>query len=123
MNAVLINSYNYTSKQYGEILYRKRQPIDLAYISSYLDRVRVDNEIIDQAGLEMRNDEVMNMLVRGNVHPDIVIVTTSSIDRWECPRINIDDSVVWEFFREIKDDLLQVTADIKIKDIGKLLPE
>ncbi|MCK4462826.1 MAG: radical SAM protein [Candidatus Omnitrophica bacterium] len=66
----------------------------------------MDNEIIDQAGLEMRNDEVMNMLVRGNVHPDIVIVTTSSIDRWECPRINIDDTL--QLLNRIKEKLPNV---------------
>ena len=36
---------------------------------------------------------------------------------------NIDKNAVWDFFQEIKDDLLKVTADIKINYIGKLLPE
>jgi anaerobic magnesium-protoporphyrin IX monomethyl ester cyclase len=90
MKALLINSYNYSDTKRGEVGYRKRQPLDLAYISSYLESLAIDNEIIDAAALQMRNDELLQ-IVRERA-PHVIIVTTSSIDRWECPRVNIDDA-------------------------------
>lgn len=38
-------------------------------------------------------------------------------------RTKIDKNAIWEFFQEVKEDLLQVTTEIKINDVGKLLPE
>jgi hypothetical protein len=38
-------------------------------------------------------------------------------------RTSIDENAVFEFFQEVKNALSRVTADITIKDIGKLLPE
>jgi anaerobic magnesium-protoporphyrin IX monomethyl ester cyclase len=91
MEALLINSYNYSSAKRGEVGYRKRQPLDLAYISAYLESLTIDSEIIDAAALQMKNDELLQ-IVRERAH-HIIVVTTSSIDRWECPRVNIDDTL------------------------------
>jgi anaerobic magnesium-protoporphyrin IX monomethyl ester cyclase len=100
MKALLISAYNYSVKEVEDVGYRKRQPLDLLYVSSYLDLNLVDNEVVDAAALHLENDQVMKEI---KLHkPDLIIMSTTTADRWECPHVDLSDT--FNLIREIKND-------------------
>lgn len=64
---------------------RMTMPLCLAYCASILEKNKFSVKIIDANFLRIENKEVVNKLD----NPKTVVITTSPIDRWECPYINI----------------------------------
>lgn len=86
MRIALVNP-NYPTffhnKRNNVLMYnRPLQPICLATIASML-RDRNDVEIIDANVEKLSSDELREQLASGK--PDVVCVTSSPIDRWQCP--------------------------------------
>lgn len=93
---------------------RKRQPLSMATISSILKKDGHKVELLD-ANIEKRGlSETINKIKR--FCPDMLIVTTSSIDRWECPNSHINS--VFEIIKG---------TDVKYKTIlgahGTVMPQ
>ena len=92
---------------------RKRQPLSLAYIASLL---RDKHEIIflDANVLDYDADETVKKIKEAG--PDILILTSSPVDRWECPNSHIDS-----VFKII--DRAQVENTILIGSHGSATPD
>jgi radical SAM superfamily enzyme YgiQ (UPF0313 family) len=88
MKVLLINPNFRGSKKTYDVNIRLRQPLDLAYISAILEKKRIYNEILDANALDLSEKEILDKIDKFN--PSHLIITTTPIDRWECPQIDID---------------------------------
>ena len=66
---------------------RNRQPLDLAYAAAVLLENDFSTDIIDANILRMEFDEIIERVRKES--PALVVVTTSPMDRWECPYLDI----------------------------------
>ena len=66
---------------------RNRQPLDLAYAAAVLLENGFSADIIDANILRMEFDEIIKDVEKEN--PTFVVITTSPMDRWECPYLDI----------------------------------
>ncbi len=97
MKVLLINPNFRGSKNVYDVNIRLRQPLDLAYISSILEEKEIDNEILDANALNLSESDILKRI---NVFfPSYIIITTSPLDRWECPQTDI--SMVFSLIRKI----------------------
>lgn len=80
MKIFILNPLLFTGKL--SKIARKRQPLELAYIASLLRR---DNEIklVDANALELNLNQTIQEI--RNFNPDILILTSTPVDRWEVP--------------------------------------
>ncbi|MFH1423786.1 MAG: radical SAM protein [Candidatus Nealsonbacteria bacterium] len=92
---------------------RKRQPLSLAYIASLL---RDEHEIVflDANALDYNTEETVKKIKE--VRPDILILTSSPVDRWECPNSHIDS--VFEII-----DNAQIGNTVLIGSHGSATPD
>ncbi|MDP2946749.1 MAG: radical SAM protein [Nanoarchaeota archaeon] len=67
---------------------RPRQPLDLAYIASLLLKNNYEVKFLDANVLKYDADKTVSEIKTYN--PDILILTSSPVDRWECPNSYID---------------------------------
>lgn len=80
MKIFILNPCLFTGKL--NRLARKRQPLDLAYIASLL-RVKHEIKLVDANALNLTLEETIKEIKDFN--PDIFILTSTPIDRWEVP--------------------------------------
>ena len=97
---------------------RKRQPLDLAIIASLL---RSEHEIkfLDANALELNLEETIKEIQ--NFNPEILILTSTPLDRWEVPSHS--------HIKLLIENIIQTINSIKIPYIiltgahGTLIPE
>lgn len=77
---------------------RKRQPLSLAYIASLLLNDKHQVKLLDASILGYKTKTTLQEIEKFS--PDILILTSSSIDRWECPNLCIDS--VFEIINKTK---------------------
>ncbi len=87
MKVLLINPNFRGSKFPYDVNIRLRQPLDLAYLSAILEKKEIDNEILDANVLNLSQGEVLDKI--NEFSPSHIVLTTSPLDRWECPQIDI----------------------------------
>ena len=84
MKAVLINSN--LDSGFSPVIKRVWPPLDLANCASILKKNGFDTKIIDTALFNLNFEEVVAELDNS----DIVVVNTASLDRWQCPFLEIN---------------------------------
>ena len=87
MKVLLVNPFHVelvTSK--GRIYNRTWTPLDLAYTAAVLEREGVDVAILDANAEQFGPAEVASR-ARGY---DKVFITSTSLDRWQCPQLDIN---------------------------------
>lgn len=67
---------------------RPRQPLDLAYIAALLLKDNHDVRFLDANVLGYKTDKSIEEIKKYN--PDVLILTSAPVDRWECPNSYID---------------------------------
>jgi len=67
---------------------RVRTPLGIAYTASYLRDNGFSVEIIDANALDYSNAKVSKLILKNK--PKFVVITTSPLDRWECPYLDIE---------------------------------
>src|SRR3989344_2495084 len=87
MKVLLINPNFRGSKVIYDVNVRLRQPLDLAYLSSILDMKEIENEILDANILDLSENEILERI--NQFSPSHIILTTSPLDRWECPQVDL----------------------------------
>lgn len=92
---------------------RKRQPLSLAYIASLL-RDKYELVFLDANILDYDAEETVKKIKEAG--PDILILTSSPVDRWECP-----NSHIGSVFKII--DSAQVENTILIGSHGSVTPD
>jgi len=88
MKVLLINPNFRGSKRSYDVNVRLRQPLDLAYLSAILEKKGIDNGILDANVLALSQNEILEKI--NEFSPSHIILTTSPLDRWECPQIDIE---------------------------------
>lgn len=97
MKALLVNPNFRGSKHAYDVNVRLRQPLDLAYISAVLEKKGIDNDILDANILNLSEKETLEKI--NEFSPSHIILTTSPLDRWECPQVDI--SMVFSLIKKI----------------------
>ena len=69
---------------------RYRQPLDIAYCASMLEREGFDVRILDANILRMSNSGVINEVKK--YQPDVIFITTEIMDSWQCPFPTYDET-------------------------------
>lgn len=83
---------------------RPRQPLDLAYTASVLLENDFSVDLLDANILKMSYDDVISRMRA----PGTVLITTSPMDRWECPYLDIDAPA--RLAREVKKQFPETTV-------------
>ncbi|MBU2564055.1 B12-binding domain-containing radical SAM protein [Patescibacteria group bacterium] len=116
MKIFILNPFLFTGKL--SRLSRKRQPLSLAYIASLL---RNDHEIklLDANALNLNLEDTINEIKKFN--PEILILTSTPIDRWEVPS--------HAYIKFLINSLIKIINSLKISYIiltgshGSVMPE
>ena len=86
MKALLVNPYQESLVQKkGRIYTRRWAPLDLATTAAALERAGVTADVVDANALGLSPEEVAAR-ARGY---DKVFLTSTSLDRWQCPHLDI----------------------------------
>lgn len=101
MKVLLINPNFRGARGAYDVSVRLRQPLDLAYLAAILEKKGIDNEILDANVLALSQNEIMEKI--DELSPSHVILTTSPLDRWECPQVDI--SMVFSLIKKINPSL------------------
>lgn len=80
MKIFILNPFLFAGKL--SKLSRKRQPLDLAYIASLL-RQNHEIKLLDANALNLSSEDTISEIKKFN--PEILILTSTPIDRWEVP--------------------------------------
>lgn len=75
--------------------HRQRQPLDLAYISSFLKKI-TGVQLVDAAILRWGTQKTIDFI--NEVKPQILIMTSTSLDRWQNP--DLDISYIFKIFNQ-----------------------
>jgi len=92
---------------------RKRQPLSLAYIASLL-REKYIIKFLDANVLDMSIEHTIEVVKRNR--PDVLILTSTPVDRYECPNSYIDS--VFEII-----NLTEIENTVLIGSHGTVTPE
>lgn len=92
---------------------RKRQPLSLAYIASLL-KEKHEIKFFDANALDSGLDLVLTEIK--NFSPQVLILTSASVDRWECPHPKIDS--VFEIINQA-----EIDNTVLIGPHGSLTPD
>ena len=92
---------------------RPRPPLDLAYLQALLKK-EYSSELVDARAKKMLAPEVIADILEKK--PKIVIVTTTPLDRWECPNLFIDS--IFDIVNEVS----KVTQTIICGSHGTVTP-
>lgn len=101
MRICILNPFLYTGKL--EKMARKRQPLSLAYIASLLRKEHEVN-LIDANALDYTKEETLWAVE--NFRPDILILTSTPIDRWEVPS--------HEHITQLTENLIEITSRVRV---------
>ncbi len=101
MKIFILNPFLFTGKL--EKIARKRQPLDLAYIASLL-RKEYEVNLVDANALNYTQEETLWQIE--NFKPDILILTSTPIDRWEVPS--------HEHIKHLIKNLIEITNKAKV---------
>ena len=77
-----------SSRQKSIMPTRPRQPLDLAYIAALLLKNNYEIKFLDANVLNYNVDKSVGEIRKYG--PDILVLTSSPVDRWECPNSHID---------------------------------
>ncbi len=100
MKVYLINpSFDYpVEKKKGLIFNRIWPPMSLAISAAMLENNKIDVNIIDANAERIGPEQILKKIKK----PDKIFVTSSSIDRWQCPHLNLEP--VYEIIKKIKEN-------------------
>jgi len=87
MKVFILNPLIYSEKR-SIMNIRPRQPLDLAYIAALLLKENHEVRFLDANILKYDVNKTVSEIKEYN--PDILILTSSPVDRWECPNSHID---------------------------------
>src|SRR4030043_2197594 len=87
MKIFILNPPIYSKKK-SIMNVRPRQPLSLAYITSLLLKKSYEVNLFDANVMGYKTDRTIKEIE--DYHPDILILTSTPIDRWECPNSHID---------------------------------
>lgn len=87
MKIFILNPLIYSKKK-SIMNTRPRQPLDLAYIASLFLKNNYEVKFLDANVLKYDVDKTVSEIKKYG--PDILILTSTPIDRWECPNSHID---------------------------------
>lgn len=87
MKIFILNPLIYSKKR-SIMNIRPRQPLSLAYIASLLLGKGHEIKLLDANILNYKVDKAVSEIK--NFNPDILILTSTPVDRWECPNSRID---------------------------------
>lgn len=111
---IFILNPNFNEEKKSIINVRARQPLSLAIIASILRSDGHQIKLLDASALNL--SFFLELKAVEEFQPDVLILTSTPIDRWECPNSRIDN-----IFRLIN------SADVKIKILtgthGTTMPE
>lgn len=116
MKVFILNPFLFTAKL--SYMARKRQPLDLAYIAS-LFRNDFEIKLLDANALNLSLLETIGKIEE--FKPDILILTSTPIDRWEVPS--------HKHLKLLIDNILKIIDSVKISYVillgahGSLMPE
>jgi anaerobic magnesium-protoporphyrin IX monomethyl ester cyclase len=113
MKIFILNPLIY-SKRKSIMNTRPRQPLDLAYIAALFLKENHEIKFLDANVLKYDADKTISEIKAYN--PDILILTSSPVDRWECPNSHIDS--VFEII-----DKANIHPTILTGSHGSLTPE
>ena len=113
MKIFILNPPIYSEKR-SIMNIRPRQPLDLAYIAALLLKDNYEVKFLDANVLKYNVDKTVSEIIEYN--PDILILTSTPVDRWECPNSHIDS--VFEVINKAG-----VHSTILIGSHGSLTPE
>lgn len=80
---------NFNSEKKSTMNVRTRQPLSEAIIASILRTEGYAIKLVDANVLNSSDEEILRVI--SDFQPDVLIVTTTPIDRWECPNSHIDN--------------------------------
>jgi len=87
MKIFILNPSIYSSEK-SIMPTRPRQPLDLAYIAALLLKDGHQIQFLDANVLNYKTNKSVEEIKKYN--PDILILTSTPVDRWECPNSHID---------------------------------
>lgn len=87
MKVFILNPPIYSKKK-SIMNVRPRQPLSLAYIASLFLEKNYEVNLFDANVLGYDTDKTVEEIKKYN--PDILILTSTPVDRWECPNSHID---------------------------------
>ena len=85
--------------------HRKRQPLSLAIIASLL-KTDFTVEFLDANALDLDSEQAVKQI--NDSQPDFLILTSTPIDRWECPNSYIDS--VFDLINQVKGPRIILTG-------------
>ncbi len=88
MKIFLLNP-NFNLEKKSVMNVRFRQPLDLAYVTSILRNDGGVVRLLDANVLDLSNKDVLRNI--DDYRPEILIVSTSPVDRWECPHTHLEN--------------------------------
>jgi len=113
MKIFILNPLIYSKKK-SIMNTRPRQPLSLAYIASLLLEKNYKVKLLDANILKYKADRVIKEIKE--YKPDVLILTSTPVDRWECPNSHIDS--VFEVINKAK-----IEATILTGSHGSLAPD
>jgi len=78
---------NFRSEKKSIMNVRFRQPLSMAIIAELLRQAGHDIKLLDANALDYSAEQVLSSV--NDFQADILVVTTSPLDRWECPHSRI----------------------------------
>lgn len=109
---LLIPNFNDEKKSIMNV--RARQPLSMAIIASMLRSGGQDIKLLDANVLNFSLEQILQSI--SSFRPDVLIATSTPIDRWECPNSNIEN-----IFRII--DQSSARHKILVGSHGTTMPE
>lgn len=113
MKIFILNPLIYSKKK-SIMNIRPRQPLSLAYIASLFLEKKYNVKLFDANVLGYNVDRSIKEIKKYN--PDVLILTSTPVDRWECPNSYIDS--VFEIINKSK-----INPMILIGSHGSLTPD
>lgn len=111
---VFILNPNFNLEKKSAMNVRARQPLSLAIIAELLRQKNFQIELLDANVLQLSLKQTLDKIK--NFKPDILILTTTPIDRWECPHTHLD-----KIFKLI--NLVDVKNKILVGSHGTVSPD
>jgi len=111
---IFILNPNFNLEKKAIMPVRSRQPLSLAIIASILRQDGNKIELLDANVLGYFNNQIIKKIK--DFQPEVLILTSTPIDRWECPNVYIDN-----IFKIIK--RVNVKYKILTGSHGTIMPE
>jgi len=88
-NKIFLLVPNFRAEKKSIMSVRARQPLSEVIIASILREAGYEIRFLDANVLNYYDEKILQAI--SDFHPDVLIVTTAIIDRWECPNSHINN--------------------------------